>query len=106
MNTLRKEDVLKMNPSDIRHHYRAHGHFFERSTMKFFGDTMASYGVRTLNGERFMYRKPNATVNVFGDRRRAGRQHFNVWRVVIQDSYEIDLIGATDEEEAAIWEVI
>lgn len=40
-----------MNASDLKARYSAlnGGHFFDRDTMKFFGDTMRNYGVRTLN---------------------------------------------------------
>lgn len=59
----------KMTPADLKYHVEQTGsHFFERSSMRFFGDTMANYGVRskpvtveTWDGERFacweLYRK-------------------------------------------------
>ena len=38
-----------MKPSDLKYHASNNGnpHFFTRSTMAFFGDTMANYGVRS-----------------------------------------------------------
>ncbi len=37
-----------MTKSDLKHHVSQTGSFFfERSSMKFFGDTMANYGVRS-----------------------------------------------------------
>ena len=37
-------------PSDLKYEYErikgASGHFFDRATMRFFGDTMKNYGVR------------------------------------------------------------
>lgn len=39
-----------MNPSDLKyHHHRLNpdSHFFDRDTMRFFGDTMSNYGVIT-----------------------------------------------------------
>ena len=37
----------KMTPSELKYNVEQTGsHFFERSSMKFFGDTMANYGVR------------------------------------------------------------
>ena len=38
-----------MTPSELKANIRAHdpdSHFFDRKTMKFFGDTMSNYGVR------------------------------------------------------------
>lgn len=52
---------MKMNASTLKHLYQTHnpdGHYFERSTMRFFGDTMSNYAVssqtvkvRTHSGE-------------------------------------------------------
>lgn len=37
-----------MTPSELKYHVEQTGsHFFDRSSMKFFGDTMANYGVRS-----------------------------------------------------------
>lgn len=39
-----------MTPSDLKYHVEQNGrepHFFTRQTMKFFGDTMRNYGVRS-----------------------------------------------------------
>ena len=39
-----------MTPSDLKLLYQTHnpeGHFFDRRTLAFFGDTMKNYGVRT-----------------------------------------------------------
>lgn len=39
-----------MNASELKYHYQAHnpdGHFFDRKTMRFFGDTMRNFGVRS-----------------------------------------------------------
>jgi hypothetical protein len=35
-----------MTPSNLKYNYetKVGGHFFERSSMKFFGDTMSNYG--------------------------------------------------------------
>jgi len=36
-----------MTPSELKYHVTETGsHFFDRESMKFFGDTMANYGVR------------------------------------------------------------
>lgn len=39
----------RMTASELKYHYQLanpNGHFFDRKTMKFFGDTMSNYGVR------------------------------------------------------------
>jgi len=77
------DHVLKMSPSDIRAHYRPDGYFFRPGTMRFFGDKMSHFGVKTIDGERFLYRKPSAIVNVFGHRRRAGEELSTHWKVII-----------------------
>lgn len=48
------------NASDLKYHYQdknPDGHFFDRKTMKFFGDTMANYGVRNHGTYFELYRK-------------------------------------------------
>ena len=48
-----------MNASDLKYHVGQNSNFFSRESMRFFGDTMRNYGVRTatiqsnydLNGE-------------------------------------------------------
>ena len=49
-----------MTPSELKSRYQAthpHGHFFDRRTMRFFGDTMANYGVRDAGTHWALYRK-------------------------------------------------
>jgi hypothetical protein len=79
-----------MRPADIKSEYnsRDNGHFFDRDTMRFFGDTMRSFGVCTIDGSRYLYRKPSAIVNVFGTRKRAGRDYFNAW--LVTDDFDLD----------------
>ncbi len=73
-----------MTPAQIKAAYEARNNgdrfFFDRKTMKWFGDRMSSYGTRAIDGVTFMYRKPGAMVNVFGNWKRAGRDFFNAWR--------------------------
>jgi len=90
------------NPSTIRQNYIANncGHFFERETMRFFGDTMRSFGSIIIGGELFLYRKPSAMVNVFGRKQRAGREFFNAW---IIDQESGNLSSANDEQKNAVW---
>lgn len=47
-----------MTASELKYHYQLanpNGHFFDRKTMRFFGDTMGNYGVRanTVNVKEF-----------------------------------------------------
>lgn len=97
-----EQTVHRMNVGDIRMHYREDGYFFNRSTMRFFGDNMRSFGVRSMDGERYMYRKPTAMVNVMGSWTRAGWRFFSAWKVVPVDSENVDLVPTTSEEEEAL----
>jgi len=75
-------------------------HFFERSTMRFFGDTMRSYGITRLDGSLYLYRKATAIVNVFGRSTEAGREFFGAWRL---DPKTYDLDGANRETKERLW---
>ena len=45
-----------MTPSELKSHVEQYSNFFERSTMRFFGDTMKNYGCRKVTiGERDLY---------------------------------------------------
>ena len=69
-------------PAAIRQAYQRcadSGHFFDRATMRWFGDTMRSFGSTNFNGAVFMYRKRTASVNAFGTSKAAGREFFNAW---------------------------
>ncbi len=72
-----------MTPSEIKSAYCANSdgnrHFFDRGTMKWFGDRMSSFGTRRIGGAIYLYRKANSRVNVFGKWQTAGRQFFNAW---------------------------
>ena len=57
------------------------GHFFDRDTMGFFGDTMKSFAVHRDGDDFYLYRKPSARVNVFGKWKTAGRDFFGVWKI-------------------------
>lgn len=48
-----------MTPSELKHQYETSigGHFFERKTMEFFGDTMRNYNVRDAGGCWELYRR-------------------------------------------------
>lgn len=96
-----------MTPSEIRYAYEHGGsnrHFFDRKTMRFFGDTMRSYGVRQIDGVVYLYRKPNVYVNVFGKWQVAGRAFFGAWRF---DSVDGDLHGVYDENaKQALYDVV
>ena len=49
-----------MTPSELKSRYQANhpdGHFFDRKTMAFFGDTMRNYGVYDAVTHWALYRK-------------------------------------------------
>jgi hypothetical protein len=89
-------------PSDVKYALLDTDYFFNRKTMKFFGDKMTSFGVRTINGKRIMYRKPTARVNVFGTWKTAGRDFFNAWELIPKNDH-IDLQSVSDEEKKSIY---
>jgi len=79
--------IKLQTPYDVRTVYNdgESGHFFDADTMKFFGDTMNSFELITVDNELYMYRKPRARVNVFGERKTANEEHFNAWLVVTEN---------------------
>lgn len=87
--------ILKMSVSDIKYHNE--GPFFSRSTMRFFGDKMTSFGVRTFDGKRVLYRKPNAMVNVFGTWKRAGREFASCWIIERVSDEAVDITPVNSE---------
>ena len=90
------QSVLKMSVSDIK--YYSKGYFFSRDTMKFFGDKMSSFGVRTFDGKRILYRKPTAYVQTpFSGVQKAGRAFFNCWEVTVKNEMEVNLMLVTDD---------
>lgn len=47
-----------MTPSNLKYHVSLSGsYFFNRTSMRFFGDTMANYGVRSSGDNWELYRK-------------------------------------------------
>lgn len=49
-----------MTPSQLKAEYQRHnpdGHFFDRKTMSFFGDSMKNYGVYDAGSHWALYRK-------------------------------------------------
>ena len=89
-----QQQALKWTPADIKANYNPEGHFFDRATMRFFGDKMSSFGVFKWRGKRYLYRKPQAMIDVFGEWKRAGRGSAHVWQVVIDpDTLHCDLSG-------------
>lgn len=82
MAIVTKDLIKKMTPSDIKYYYREDGHFFDRQTMKFFGDTMSNFGAYTDDkGERILYRKKAVKHGLIG----------NGWKVVKNNDSSIDL---------------
>jgi len=87
---------------DIKHILTQNGsYFFTRNTMRFFGDTLRSFGVRTWNNKRIMYRKPTAAVNVMGTWKKCGREFFNCWHFDGQD-----LQSMSEEDENAFFSTL
>lgn len=74
-----KHVTTNMKVSEIKR--RSTCLFFDPSNMRFFGDTMNSFRTIVLDGVLFMYRRPEATVNVFGTIQPAGREFFNAWKI-------------------------
>jgi hypothetical protein len=101
--------AAKPTPSDVRMFYEsgatisAPRYFFERKTMRFFGDTMRSFGARTIGGNVYLFRKPSASVNVFGRHHTAGRQFFNAWRL---DPVTYDLRHCSAEETQRVFDAV
>lgn len=102
-------------PAEVEANYQAgpetgsgQGHFFDRDTMKFFGDKMSSFGVkRRLNlsgqsGRTVLYRKPTAQVNVFGTWHTVGYRSawLGLWFV---NTTTGNLDSTTDEEKAEFY---
>lgn len=49
-----------MTPSELKYNIKQHNeesHFFDRGTMRFFGDTMKNFGVRSAGDNWELYRK-------------------------------------------------
>jgi hypothetical protein len=86
-------------PSNVRMFYESKDssngrrYFFSRDTMRFFGDTMRSFGTKQLDGVVYLYRKPSATVNVFGNHYRAdsNNTYLGVWRLN-PETYDLDRV--------------
>ena len=93
-----------LSPYDIERLYneRIGGHFFDSDTMAFFGDRMTSFDVVTVDGQLYMYRKPTATVSVFGYRKITGRKFFGCW--LVTDKYDLDNCDA--ETKQAVYDAI
>ena len=85
--------------SDVKYALNSDSYFFSRKTMKFFGDTMSSFGIRTIDGKRFMYRKPTAKVCVFGTWKIAGKAFFNAWEIVPKSDHVVLEIVSDEMKE-------
>lgn len=93
-----------LRPKEIKKHYRKDGDFFNGAGQRYFGDAIESYGVVTVDNERFMFRKPNASVTIAGvGKMKTGRQFFDAWRVVPLDSGEVDLLKAPADTIEAVY---
>ena len=95
-----------MKPAEIKRRYNEtnEGHFFDPETMKWFGDEMSSFDTIELDGDLYMFRKPSAYVNVFGTRKRAGRDYFNAWEVKVDESGVLELSTVSKAREIRIYQ--
>jgi hypothetical protein len=92
-------------PSDVKYALASNNHFFEPSTMKFFGDRMASFALRSMDGKRYLYRRPSAKVNVFGTQKTAGRDFFGCWEIVPKHDH-VDLVHSSEEIKDKLYSII
>lgn len=100
------ETVHKLKTaSDVKYALSEDSPFFSRFAMKFFGDKITSFGVRTVDGKRYLYRKPSAQVNVFGTWKRAGREHFNAWEIIPKHDH-VELINCDESTKEMIYQTI
>ena len=72
-----------MTPQQIRTRYieKNHGHFFDKESMDWFGDTMASYKTTIFREQLYMHSDPLKTVSVFGRIEISGQEYFRAWLV-------------------------
>lgn len=90
------QTLHKMTVSDVKRLNT--GYFFSRQTMRFFGDKMTSFGIRTFSGKRILYRKPTAFVNTpFSGVQRAGKDFFSCWEVVVKSPETVDIIPTSED---------
>ena len=101
MRQFTKENVAQLkNSTQVKYALREDSHFFNPRTMKSFGDRMESFGVSTIDGKRYMYRKPSATVKTYSGIRKAGRDFFSIWEIVPSGSYvELDCIVGSEKDD-------
>lgn len=93
---INNESILKMTVSDIKYYNK--GYFFSRETMRFFGDKMASFGAKTFEGVRVLYRKPTAYVKTpFSGVRQAGKDFFSCWIIKAKNEQEIDICPVSED---------
>ena len=98
-------DGNKFSVRDIKLALDAEGSFFfSRGTMRFFGDTMASFA--TLlddDGVTVMYRKPGASIRVFDEPSKVTFElGFNCWAWL--DGKLRPMVS--DEEKKRIWDKV
>lgn len=79
------------------------GHFFSKDTMRFFGDRITSFTTVDYDGDTYLCRRPTATVNVFGSKKRCGRTYFNAWRFNPKSG---DLVPVSDDIKEECWSLV
>ena len=97
--------MKQLTPEQIRNAYIAAdtGHFFDDDNMRFFGDKISSFRTITIGQSVYMYRRPDKTVNVFGRRRRVGRDFFNAWE---WDADKATLRSCNNEQTQVVYDSI
>ena len=98
------QETLKdiKTPSAVKYGLKDDSYFFSRKTMRFFGDTMRSFGLRMIDGKLYLYRKPSAYVNVFGKIYTAGRTYFGAWEVIPKHDH-LDIMPVSDEIKELVY---
>ena len=64
---------------------------------------MASFGTIAIGDTVYLYRKPEATVTVFGERRTTGRDYFGAWKWD-EDSCNLSICG--NDETQTVYDAV
>ncbi len=97
--------MRKPTPAQIKRQYNeaGSGHFFDRDSMRFFGDRMSSFRTVAIGDAVYMYRRPDATVRTFRGERTAGRDFFGAWK---WDAETCNLSSCGNDETQAVYDAI
>lgn len=95
-------------PAAVRQAYNLNpdaGHFFDRATMRWFGDTMKSFGCTQVDGVDYMYRRRTAEVNVFGKWQTAGREFFGCYSITEKNG-RVDVSSVDDDTREKVYRAL